>query len=250
MAELGQRAEAIAEYREIIRQRRAALLSLGGRNGAMPISDGQPTSRSFWLRPTGTSATPFVGRASWARRKLNTERRIRLKPDDVGAYIKLGSLLCDHKRDYEGAIAAFQEAVRLKPDSPLAHLCLGNALRGQGKLGQAEAEYREAIRLKPDGVDAYLNLGVLLSGQKHDYAGAIAALREAIRLKPDSPKAHINLGNALAGQGRLGQAEAEYRQAVRLKPDSPHAHYNLGNARFKAGQAVARRQPNIGRLSA
>ena len=60
------------------------------------------------------------------------------------------------------AIAAFREAIRLKPDLASAHYNLGNALRVQGKLDEAIAAYREAIRLKPDLAEAHYNLGLAL----------------------------------------------------------------------------------------
>ena len=180
------------------------------------------------------------------------------------------SLLCDHKRDYPGAIAAFREAIRLQPDGAMAHVLMGTALGGQGKLSEAEAEYQEAIRLQPDrpephyhlGIalggqgkldqaeseyraatrlqpdyaEAYLNLGTLLCDRKHDYEGAIAAFQEAIRLKPDWAMAHYNLGNALGGQGKLVEAEAEFSKAIRLKPEWAGPHYNLGIALQRQGK--------------
>ena len=117
----------------------------------------------------------------------------------------------------------------------------------QGKLDEAIAAYREAIRLKPDDAEAHYNLGIALSGQgKLDEA--IAEYREAIRLKPDYAEAHYNLGIALDGQGKLDEAIAEYREAIRLKPDYAEAHYNLGIALTSQGKPT-RRSPNTARRS-
>jgi Tfp pilus assembly protein PilF len=124
-------------------------------------------------------AVPVLDRAIAAFREA-----IRLKPDYAEAHINVGALLCDVKHDYTGAEAEFREAIRLKPDYAEAHASLGNALAGQGKLSEAIAAYREAVRLKPDNAQIHANLGVALAGQgKPDEA--IATCREAIRLKPD-----------------------------------------------------------------
>ena len=48
------------------------------------------------------------------------------------------------------AVAAFKEAIRLKPESPESHYNLGIALQQQGKLAEAVAAHKEATRLKPD----------------------------------------------------------------------------------------------------
>jgi Flp pilus assembly protein TadD len=45
------------------------------------------------------------------------------------------------------AIAAFRRAVQLAPKSALLYINLGNALRGQGRLEEANAAYAQARRL-------------------------------------------------------------------------------------------------------
>ena len=99
------------------------------------------------------------------------------------AHNNLGNALNGQGRHKE-AEAEFRQAIRLKPDDPIsalqprvgpqwpgpsqgggrrlsrgpppktrlprAHNNLGNALNGQGRHKEAEAEFREAIRLKPD----------------------------------------------------------------------------------------------------
>lgn len=73
----------------------------------------------------------------------------------------LGLALLD-KRDLDGAIAEFREALRLKPDLPQAHNRLGIALRDKGDLDLAIAEFREALGLKPDYPEAHNDLGQAL----------------------------------------------------------------------------------------
>src|SRR5262249_37989827 len=46
------------------------------------------------------------------------------------------------------AIGFYMAAVALRPQSPGAHVNLGNALLDKGRLEEAIAEYQEAIRLK------------------------------------------------------------------------------------------------------
>jgi tetratricopeptide (TPR) repeat protein len=122
------------------------------------------------------------------------------------------------------AIAAFQEAIRLKPDDDFAHTNLGHTLHAQGKHAEAIAACQEAIRLKPDYADAHNSLGNALHAQGK-LAEAIAAYQEAIRLQPDYAEAHCNLGSSLQAQGQFRQALDQFRLGHELgskQPGWPH----------------------------
>src|SRR5262249_41495001 len=64
------------------------------------------------------------------------------------------------------AVAAFKEAIRLKPDYADAHNALGVALSRQDKLVEAEAAYREAIRHLPDATASSLGKATMLESQR------------------------------------------------------------------------------------
>ena len=51
---------------------------------------------------------------------------------------------------YDDAMAALQEAVRLKPESELNHYWLGRACHAAKDFAAAAVAFREAVRLKPD----------------------------------------------------------------------------------------------------
>jgi len=52
------------------------------------------------------------------------------------------------------AITAFQEALRLNPDSSEANLGLGKSTLAVGRIGEAIAALREAVRLAPGNAQA------------------------------------------------------------------------------------------------
>ena len=91
-----------------------------------------------------------------------------------------------------------------------------------GRLDEAVAAYHEALRIKPDYAKAHRFLGTALYDQgKHE--AAVAACRVALRINPDDATAHCNLGAALAGQGKLREAVAAFGEALRLKQDYAEA---------------------------
>ena len=87
----------------------------------------------------------------------------------------------------------------------MAYSNLGAALKEQGSLDEAVAAYRQAIHIKPDYAEAYSNLGVALTEQG-SLDEAVAACRQAIRIRPDYAEAYSNLGVALSEQGKFNEA--------------------------------------------
>jgi tetratricopeptide (TPR) repeat protein len=158
--------------------------------------------------------------------------------DDATVLSNFGWLLLGQRGFPNEAIAAFRNAIELKPDYADAYYNLGVALSDKGQYDEAIAANRKAIELKPDYTDAYYNLGIALF-DKGQYDEAIAAYRKALELKPDYALAYNNLGNTLLEKGQYDEAIASLRKAIELKPDYALAHRNLGRALMKKGDRKA-----------
>jgi len=154
------------------------------------------------------------------------QEALRLNPGLADAHNNLGIALAELGRAPE-ALAEFQQAVKMDPGFTKAHTNLSNAYLMAGRLPEAIAEGEEAVREAPDYAGAQDNLAVALSGAGR-LPEAIAHYREAVRIDPDFPQAHYSLGVALAETGQVPDALAEFKAAIRLKPDYADAHYNLG----------------------
>jgi superkiller protein 3 len=149
--------------------------------------------------------------------------------------MRLGILLCDRRKDYDGAIAAFREVIRLQKDNPVAHHNLGTALFHKGLLADAIDEYRKAIALDPRYPNAHLNLGRALVKQGK-FADAEAALRTAVEFDSKSALAHSNLGSALHRQKKWDEAIACFKKVIELDPKDADAHYGVGIALKAQGE--------------
>ena len=186
-----------------------------------------------------------LGNVFHSHRKLDEavaayRQAIRIKPDYADVHLNLGNALKE-RGSLDDAVAAYRQAIRIKPDYAAAYSNLGNAQMQRGSLDEAVAAYRQAIRIKPDYTEAHSNLGNALK-ERGSLDEAVAACRQAIRIRPDFAEAHYNLGNALAERGSLDDVVAAYRQAIRIKPDYAAAYSNLGNALAERGsldEAVA-----------
>jgi predicted TPR repeat methyltransferase len=98
-----------------------------------------------------------------------------------------------------------------------------------GRFDAAAAAYEEVLRVAPDSAAAWSMKGVLALQQGRP-TEAIPLLERAIELDVDQPGFHLNLGNALRGVARLDDAIAAYRCALILDASMAPAHNNLGNA--------------------
>ena len=150
------------------------------------------------------------------------------------AHKNLGSEL-EKQRDFDGAIAHYQQALQINPKDAQACYDWGIALAAQRKWPEAIEQYDRALQINPDYVEAHDNLGTVLA-QQGRLAEAIAHYQRALQLKPDHAKAHVNLGNVLSAQGQWTEAVEHYQRALQIKPDYTLACYNLGNVLASHGK--------------
>jgi len=133
--------------------------------------------------------------------------------------------------DYQGAIADYNQAIKLKPDYATAYFNRGSSKYNLGDYQGAIADYSQAIKLNPDYAEAYINRGVSKDDLK-DYQAAIADFNQAIKLKPDYAAAYTNRGVSKGKSGDYQGAIADFNQAIKLNPDYADAYYNRGNSKY------------------
>ncbi len=141
-------------------------------------------------------------------------------------------------RQWEQAIAYYQQALPHYPQPEEIHFHLGYAYHQMGELHQAMEHYQRALSLRPDYPEALCNLGNLMQARQA-WDTAIAYYERALSLNPNYADVHNNLGTALFNQGQLAVAIAHYEYALRQRPNYIDARYNLGNAYVKQGNLEA-----------
>lgn len=132
------------------------------------------------------------------------------------------------------AIAAYGEAMRMKPDFLRPTNRIAYLLASLGRFDDAEPYFKAVLRADPGNAVAHFNLGYTLD-KRNQFEQAIAAFRDATRLRPALDRAWYGLGLAHAALGQHREAAAALEQAATLQPMNPHAWYQLGMALHVTG---------------
>ena len=126
----------------------------------------------------------------------------------------------DLRGDPLHAIDLYRESLRAWPRFLEAHLNLGRAYGITGWRDLAAGEYQEALRIDPDSAIAHGWLAELARGAG-DLSAAIDHGRAAVRISPRDARLRDDLGLSLATAGRLEEALSQLREAARLDPGWP-----------------------------
>jgi tetratricopeptide (TPR) repeat protein/NAD-dependent dihydropyrimidine dehydrogenase PreA subunit len=116
--------------------------------------------------------------------------------------------------DIGGAIAAFEEAVRLWPEFLPARENLAGAYCAAGRFTEGIAQFRAALAVNPADAATHLLLGRALE-ESGDLAGAEAEWLETLRLDPGQREAHLGLARVLARRGDRDGARRHREAAQR-----------------------------------
>lgn len=157
----------------------------------------------------------------------------------IGILIAATALLAARARNHAAVFGdarlLWSEAVRARPKNPRAHYNLGETLRQQGELGNAESALRKALALHEGYADAHSTLGGVLLGLGREQE-ALEHIERAVTLAPDDPRARFNYGLALGRAGRIAESARELNAVVRLDPGRVEARRKLGFALGELGR--------------
>ena len=141
-------------------------------------------------------------------------------------WLKEGDGHYDAKR-YEEALAAYDRAIQLDPNSALAYYNRGNAYYDLREYQKAIADFDRAIQLDSSDAKAYGNRGIAYKNLR-EYQKAIADYSCAIDLNPNYVWAIENRGYAYRELKEYQKAIADYDRAIQLDPNDALAYHNRG----------------------
>lgn len=192
----------------------------------------EASKRAVSLRPSAESYFN-IGLASYYLKNYreaaeNYRQAIRLDPYNAAdAHYALGLVYRDWGRPEE-EIQAYKQAIKLKPDYVSAYERLGSRYLRSKKYPEAIETFKQLGALKPGDPnppnskgEAYLEMNLL--------SDAVSAFRNAIQLKPDFGKAYYNLGKSLLALGNREGAIEQYNILQNFDQDWAERLNNLIN---------------------
>jgi tetratricopeptide (TPR) repeat protein len=152
--------------------------------------------------------------------------RPQLGQMDVADWVNKGLSLRALGRNDE-AIACFDNALDLDPDSATAWLDKGVAHATMGRHDQSVACYRRVVELDPRDLFAWNNLGrsLLALGRLDE---ALVSAEQALALDPNYGRAWNTRATILSSAGHHEEALASFDRSLAIDPNSSSAWKNRG----------------------
>lgn len=223
----GAEARAPETLDEETRAQLAALGYLGG-SSRVRVDEGEPLADPKdkiilynLLKAAGADSTE--DRVEEAMEKVR-----RVLAEDSGileAHLVLGNLFVK-RESWEGAIAAYRDALSLDPEYKSAILGLADAYRLAERFEEAAAGYRRLLELDPNDNKAHFHLAEIHAARE-EYETALEVLAGLEATGEERAPARNLKGQCLLSLGRLDEAEAELRLALSMDDRLSDAWYNL-----------------------
>ncbi len=174
------------------------------------------------------------------------EKSVQLDKHNADAAIKLCRLQAA-KGAINEAIAFCQRAIENNPGDATFYVLIGQLYELKQDWDKAKEAYQKALEINPQHPLAANNLAYIMlqTGGNPDLAMPLA--ETARRGTPDSPQAADTMGLALYQKGAYRSAIILFQQALQLaekqkSPDNPAVHFHLGLAYEKVGRTMLARQ--------
>lgn len=139
----------------------------------------------------------------------------------------LGTTTVLRNRDYCDEIVIWSDTARKNPSNGRAFNNLANAWERKGNTAEAEKNFREALRLEPQSYLAHYNYALLLAKSGRPVE-AYEHFVSALDLKPEAREAWYGLGNVHLMGGELRSAEGCFLRSLALDSEQAEVHNSLG----------------------
>ncbi|XP_006871882.1 PREDICTED: transmembrane and TPR repeat-containing protein 2-like isoform X2 [Chrysochloris asiatica] len=145
--------------------------------------------------------------------------------------------------DWQNEEMLYRSGIKVNPAKAWGNL--GNVLKSQSKISEAESAYRNALYYRSNMADMLYNLGLLLQ-ENSRFAEALHYYKLAIGSRPTLASAYLNTGIILMNQGKTEEARRTFLKCSEIPDENlkdPHAHkssvtsclYNLGKLYHEQG---------------
>ncbi len=162
-------------------------------------------------------------------------RSLKIYPEYVDAWLLLGNVLYDSKKDIKGAVDCYLEVIKRQPGNESVWNNADIVLQQSNDRNLQLAYYKALYKFNKESYVLNYRLGVLYGRYFNDLDKSIVFLKKAVEINPDKVEAIKDLGTAYGFQGN-NQAAYDYcKKALKLEKSDPQIYINLGIAASKLG---------------
>ena len=164
---------------------------------------------------------------------------VDLAPDLAAAHLDLALALAS-SYDLPAALVQTGEAVRLAPQSGVAHSYRGRILYDLGRSTEAQPEFETACGLDRNLPEPRYFLA-LIDKNEGKLTLAASLFEETVKLQPRNVMAWYMLGQSLEQESETAKAIAAWRKAIAIDPNFTQALFSLARSLRPTDQAESER---------
>jgi tetratricopeptide (TPR) repeat protein len=117
------------------------------------------------------------------------------------------------------ALTYAKKEVEYNPGLIDGHILLGNILKDDNKLVEAEERFRESLRINPNSVDGLSGLA-FVNVKRNNLDAALDMYQKAIGLAPNNPNIRKSIADVYRLTGQSALAIDNYKVYLELVPES------------------------------
>ena len=167
--------------------------------------------------------------------EIYLRKSIKIYPDYVDAWLLLGNVLFDYKKDIEGSVNCFIEVIKRQPYNNNAWQNSGIVLQKTDNRELQLKYYKKLQLIDSNRYQINYRLGVLYGRYFGDLNSGINYLKKATEINPQKVEALKDLGTAYGIVGREKDAYTYCKKALELDKSDAQIYINLGIASSKLG---------------
>jgi tetratricopeptide (TPR) repeat protein len=158
------------------------------------------------------------------------QNAVKLNPKLIVPLYRIGWIYNDFQ-EYAKALLSLNQALNLDSNQAVIYLEKGFAHRHLDQTSEALAALKKCLELDPKSDIAHYYLGEMYNDMKM-YNEAVASLNQAIYYRPDYANAYEELGVAQRRLGRNSEAVAAFNKSIQLDPSDSGAYMGLGDVYY------------------
>lgn len=186
--------------------------------------------------PPPTAPSPFAAVAQ-APAAVPVPRPVP-QPDTAATFAEKGDTLFSIQ-EYPSAIAAYEESLRLDPNSARVLLSKAKALVATKELGPALDAYRRVLAIDPANETALREASLVLAQQMR-WRECLETTEALLRRRPNDTGALELKGDVLTSLGRRPEALAAFEAAQALNPEDSNLRQKIEEVRVDVPGLLSR----------